>query len=114
MRSNVTGAVPIHKTISQPLDTCQQHLLLLGHDMDFEPSKMPEPTQWAPRTEEKVQVLRERLERGECLFHPEDATAESGHGTVPMRDGDRVGAGVVKVLSIPGTRQVRHKEMRDW
>ena len=35
---------------------------------------MPEPTQARPQTPEKLAVLMERAERGESLWHPQDAT----------------------------------------
>jgi hypothetical protein len=35
---------------------------------------MPEPTAAPPGTPEKVAVLAARAERGETMFHPDDAT----------------------------------------
>ncbi len=36
-------------------------------------SKLPDPTDAAPGTPEKVAVMEARAARGEALFHPEDA-----------------------------------------
>jgi hypothetical protein len=44
-----------------------------GHDMDFEPLIVPEPTDARPGSEAKVRVLQARLEAGEDLYHEEDA-----------------------------------------
>lgn len=38
--------------------------------------RMPRPTDAPPGTEAKIQVLMERVERGEVLFHPRDRKAD--------------------------------------
>ena len=50
------------------------HLLSRGHDYDFEPIRQPEPTDAAPGSLEKLEVLSWRLMRGEELYHEDDAT----------------------------------------
>ncbi len=45
-----------------------------GHDIDYEPILIPEPTAARPGSKEKIQVLRDRLERGEDLYHFGDET----------------------------------------
>ena len=63
------------------------HLLSRGHDYDFEPIAKPEPTDAAPGSLEKLEVLARRLLRGEELYHEEDqpvlATIEQSY---EMRD----------------------------
>ena len=63
------------------------HLLSRGHDYDFEPIAKPEPTDAAPGSLEKLEVLARRLMRGEELYHEEDqpvlATIEQSY---EMRD----------------------------
>ena len=49
------------------------HLLSRGHDYDFEPIRKPEPTDAAPGSLEKLEVLARRLMRGEELYHEDDA-----------------------------------------
>lgn len=44
-----------------------------GHDMDFEPLRIPQPTAARPGSEEKVRILQARLEAGEDLYHFGDA-----------------------------------------
>ena len=41
-------------------------------DDGFEPTRMPEPTDAAPGTWSKVEILAARLQAGEELWHPED------------------------------------------
>jgi len=43
------------------------------HDMDFEPHSETIPTGAPPGSLEKIQVMCERLARGEELHHPNDA-----------------------------------------
>lgn len=40
------------------------------------PGKAPQPTRALPGSPDKVEVLCKRVEAGEYLFHPEDATHE--------------------------------------
>jgi hypothetical protein len=44
-----------------------------GHDEDFAPLRVPNPTAASPGSLEKVRVLRARMEAGEQLFHAGDA-----------------------------------------
>jgi len=50
--------------------------------MDFEPTKIPLPTGAPPGTQEKVQVLAERLQRGEELWNDND---EGTSGTIELQ-----------------------------
>lgn len=47
---------------------------MYGHDIDFEgqPSEMFFPTMFGPGSKEKQDVLRQRLELGLPLWHPDD------------------------------------------
>jgi hypothetical protein len=45
---------------------------LLGHEMDFEPLLLGKPTKAKPGSEAKVLILRQRLEAGEEMHHPDD------------------------------------------
>jgi hypothetical protein len=62
-------------------DSVYGAVMRFGHDEDFEPKKMPEPTDAAPGSLEKLTLLGQRVIRGEALFHPDDkrlaATIES-------------------------------------
>lgn len=46
----------------------------LGHEMDFEPLLIPEPTATRPGSMERLEVYRLRLDRGEDLYHFGDET----------------------------------------
>lgn len=48
-------------------------ILLFGHDEDFVPWRQSTPTDARPGSPEKIEVLRQRVLRGEPLFHPRDA-----------------------------------------
>lgn len=48
----------------------------LGHDEDFEPRAAGEPTAARAGTKAKLEVLAERVRRGEDLWHPGDGTGE--------------------------------------
>lgn len=43
-----------------------------GHDDDFEPTESSEPTKAMPGTEEKIEVLRQRVENGQEVFSERD------------------------------------------
>jgi hypothetical protein len=44
-------------------------------EQDYYPGSLPKKaTQARPGTDEKIKIFRERLERAEDLFHPEDIT----------------------------------------
>lgn len=46
----------------------------LGHDQDFnpKPSKLFFPTMYGPGSEQKIEVMRQRVELGLPLWHPQD------------------------------------------
>ena len=50
-----------------------------GTTMEFEPSEPQTPTDAPPGSIAKVQLMIERLNRGESIFHPDDATC---HATI--------------------------------
>jgi hypothetical protein len=58
--------------ISRNDDSVYGALMRFGHDEDFEPSRMPEPTDSPPGSLEKLLLLTKRVIRGEVLHHPED------------------------------------------
>lgn len=49
-----------------------KHIRFHGSDKGFEPSRPGRPTDAQPGTREKFQILCDRIERGEQLFHPRD------------------------------------------
>ena len=53
--------------------TLQQAINWYGHDEDYEPSKLCEPTGASPGSTEKIQILRQRILDGETLMHADDA-----------------------------------------
>jgi hypothetical protein len=61
-------------------------LSVVGHDEDWEGVASPEfcPTHAPPGSEEKIEVLRERVRRGLPLWHPEDETQCRKAGGVRM------------------------------
>jgi len=59
--------------------TIFQELHLRGHDLDFVPNKPCLPTGAMPGTQEKIEVLAMRLERGEELWCDND---EGTSGTI--------------------------------
>ena len=48
-------------------------ILLKGHDEDFVPRGLGTPTQHPIGSEAKIEVLRQRVEQGYELFHPDDS-----------------------------------------
>ena len=48
-------------------------LATVGHDEDFSPIAASERTSARPGSLEKIEIMRERVARGEDLFHPDDA-----------------------------------------
>ena len=45
-----------------------------GHDEDFEGAPCTAPTDELCGSRAKVEIMRLRVERGECLYHPDDCT----------------------------------------
>ncbi len=54
-------------------------LAKVGHDEDFSPRKTPHPTGAKKGTIERIQVMRQRIQNGEELFHPNDEPTCSNH-----------------------------------
>lgn len=53
---------------------CKRHgITPKQHWVDEDTTRWPEPTDAPPGTEAKIEVLRGRAERGEILYHPDDA-----------------------------------------
>ena len=48
------------------------YIKAFGLDDGFQPRKLPTPTAAAPGSIEKMDILRQRLENGEEMFHPLD------------------------------------------
>ena len=46
------------------------YIKAFGVDDGFHPRKLPAPTATAPGSIEKMDILRQRLENGEEMFHP--------------------------------------------
>ena len=47
-------------------------IMRLGHDEDFTPATDAEPTTHVPGSLKKIEVLAERVRRGQPLWHPDD------------------------------------------
>lgn len=54
------------------------------HDRGFTPSPCVEPTSARPGTPAKIQVLQQRIDLGQELFHPLDP--QDHEGTAPTRN----------------------------
>lgn len=59
----------------------QHAISVWGHDIDFEPLLIPEPTDARPGSIEKVRVMQARLEAGEDLHHWGDCRMAATHDT---------------------------------
>lgn len=62
-----------------------RHLQVYGNDSNFEPIGYPNPTFAEPGTREKIEVLRDRLEAGQQLHHPQDVWAKLSNSMSPSR-----------------------------
>ena len=49
-----------------------EHMQLYGHDKEFRPRSLPDPTDALPGSPEKLAILRGRLLTGQHLHHPGD------------------------------------------
>lgn len=58
--------------------TVFEAIVLVGHDEDFQGRKGQAATTAAPGSREKLEILRQRIERGEELFHPDDRADYEG------------------------------------
>lgn len=56
----------------QPPRTVFSDLATVQHDEDFAPIPASEPTDALCGSRAKIEVMRQRVERGECLFHRND------------------------------------------
>lgn len=61
---------------TKPLETLADHLTYLGHDIDYAPKHEAEPTSTWPSTAARVEEYRRRVEAGQPVFHPGDATLD--------------------------------------
>ena len=52
------------------------YITLLGHPYGFEPKPAANRTSAMPGSPAKLQVMCERIENGESLFHPDDPVLE--------------------------------------
>ena len=78
-------------------------IVTYGHDEDYKP-KPSKPTDAAPGTDEKIAVLRKRVEDGEELFNKKDRWHYEDQ-TAPIRPYDRVYPFQAKCVGRPGTRR---------
>ena len=53
---------------------------------------LPEPTQERPGTPAKIRVMRQRIARGEMLYHPDDAKITDGGGASESENKNQSGA----------------------
>ena len=53
-------------------ENIQGYLVRCGHDRDYVPDGLPEPTSTRPGSQQRLAVLRERIDRGQELFHEFD------------------------------------------
>jgi hypothetical protein len=58
--------------ISRDDDSVYGALMRVGHDEDFEPQRLPEPTDAPIGSLERLQVITRRVVRGELIRHPDD------------------------------------------
>lgn len=52
--------------------TLDAELAITGSDKHYEPARLPQPTWARPGSLEKIEVLRQRVARGEHLWHERD------------------------------------------
>ena len=57
-------------------------ILLVGHDEDFFEVAALQPTDHPPGSVGKVEAMRERVERGQSPFHPDDSHIHATHDQV--------------------------------
>lgn len=81
-------------------NTIFEEILWKGHDEDFEPTELPQPTAARPGSWEKVQVLTARVMRGLILFHPKD---ERVIASIEQQDEAR---NEISALGRAGTRSI--------
>jgi hypothetical protein len=65
----------------QKIKNVFEAILKYGHDEDFDPIESPdqfEPTDAPAGSPEKIEILRQRVERGLHLWHAEDRVDFSG------------------------------------
>jgi hypothetical protein len=65
--------------ISRDDDSVYGALMRVGHDEDFEPSRMPEPTDAPIGSLERLLVITRRVVRGEFIRHPDDNSMVATH-----------------------------------
>lgn len=56
---------------------CHEAIRIAGHDTCFEPMPVAIPCKFKKHSFEQIETLRERVDRGEELFHPEDCRLEA-------------------------------------
>jgi len=61
-----------------------EHMQLYGHDKEFRPRSLPDPTDALPGTPEKLAILRGRLLTGQHLHHPGDPQTIAGSAEQPV------------------------------
>ena len=59
--------------IARPKINLFQTIEYVQHDLDFEPYEECQPTGAFPGSLEKIQVMCERLAKGQDMHHPDDA-----------------------------------------
>jgi len=87
--------------------TLSRALREVGHDLDFEPLLIPEPTTARPGSIEKVRVMQARLEAGEDLHHWGDCRMAATHDT------QRVLADMVIECAANQRDENREKKVKD-
>lgn len=88
--------------------TVFEAILKYGHDEDFEPLAGEGflPTDAPPGTAEKIDVLRQRVELGQPLWHDEDRTDYVGLvGIVRPQETPRSSPGIRSISSPPVSRK---------
>lgn len=63
------SAMPIEE-----INTVDRWIKVFKNDMTFVPEPATEPTHYPPGSSGKIEVMRRRLQNGEALFHPNDAS----------------------------------------
>lgn len=57
----------------KPVVSIHEHMAWYGDEGGFRPNRETEPTHERAGSANKIEVMRQRVERGECLFSDDDS-----------------------------------------
>lgn len=100
LKKRVTSdeAVEVEEIVFTGPNNIFREILRKGHDEDFEDKLPAVATGAIPGSPEKVEVMRQRVERGESPNHPGDLRGGSQLGAIPRF--------AIKVSGVGGIREV--------